>query len=610
MPKKDAAFVQTRFTAMQNAKDDDFDDRWERNNRRKFSFLRNDGAVHLANSWVVCNGIAEEVTNEFDGSVVFIPTAESTVKEGFQYDRLTKIYNQETKKINTEKERKGAIFDSICYGIGVLFEGYLETDNKDVFVGLMSQRIDVRDFFMDDEATKYYDPLGIDGAQDCIRRRRYKREVFESLFSKEPFNVAAVKNTAKGGGTGDTREDQTEINLNEQEHESDKIEVLEYWSKDQHLIATTNGSELIFDGKNPYGRLPFVVYTPHLEFETLYPPSVLELVAPVLKQKDISVNMWSNLVKLLSTPIIFAADDTGLTAGQELRGGVQPVDLKKGINIQEKIQQVQLGNDPAFLQQYIAFLNDEFTVASGQDINALLAKPQELATQTKQKVATQVKRLRGIITTMMVDAESQRAMLRSRSIIRFIFNKDRDILINDFALTADDKLRSSISSQAKIEIQSKDWEGFEYSVIIRPASEDEVTQEETRNQLLRMAEIFFESIFPIFPELKEKFSADTFLQQIMDTFPQLDTSELFAKEESESKIEGEIGEALRGGKINVGVEDQKTKESNINTLVSKALDQKDPLKTNKILDLLLNANAKKPPQQVQEAQDVATAGVQ
>lgn len=608
--EKDAAFVQIRFRDMEVEKDD-FDDRWEINNRRKFSFLINDGATHLPNAWVVANDITEEITNEFDGSVAFVPTIESSVREGFQHEQLSRIYNQENQKINVQKERHGAIYDAVCYGIGVLFEGYISVDDPDVddaFKGLITERVDPRDFFIDDHAVQFFDPQGINGANDCIRRRRYSKPVFKRLFSRAPFDQGVVERVLKGGGIGDSRDNFSIIN-EERENvaQEDEIELLEYWDDDNLIIQPRFSTEILYKGPNPYGKKPFVVYVTSVEFETIYPPSVLELIAPILKQKDIAVNYWKELTKLLATPVIFADEETGLIAGQALKGGVQTMTLD-GVDIRQKVQQVQLGNDPSPLINLISFLDDEFTVASGKDVKALLAAPQELATQTKQKIATQVKRLRGIIRTMMQDAESQRAMLRGRNIIKFIFNKKRDVLINDFTTMESGELRALAGSQATIEINDQDWKEFEFNVIIKSKAEDEVTKEKTRDQLNTLVNSLTQ-FFQQFPELRETFNPEEFVKQWLETWPDLDISQLFRKDEGESSVTQALEKASRGEQVDsemIASLGRKGKDDFISKVGKRATEADDPLLRRQFTKLLLQANETRP----EEFSDEAARAVQ
>ena len=190
--KQTSEFVLQRADDMRIARTR-FEDRWQDNNTRIFNFLEKDGLFHLAMAWSLVENMTDEISDNFDGSVAFIPTEQARARENFQYDYFSKIYNQENQKVYVQTERKMALKDALRYGVGVLFEGYFirEVEEKptNFFDGLITERVDPRDFFIDNAAQKWYDPQGLSGATDCIRRRWYKPTTFKQLFQGgEQFN--------------------------------------------------------------------------------------------------------------------------------------------------------------------------------------------------------------------------------------------------------------------------------------------------------------------------------------------------------------------------------------------------------------------------------------
>ena len=442
--------ILSRMASMRNAKTN-YDVIWERANARKWSFLREDKNYNPPTMYTTVNDVAHEIIAAFDGKIEIVPKIDGVKSD--LYKKLQYAYNQSIYDINTQFEREKAIKDACDYRIGVIFEGYLDKGERGKFEGLITESVDPRDFFIDDAAQVWYDPVGLRGARDCIRRRWVKVSDLKEAFKNDKYNQKAVKEVYDGmadkvnpnNSTGDhvRREVMTtETSLISIDHYSNGvIEVLEYWTCDK-LVIVFNGYNVdpIYDGENPYEMLPFAVYSVMATGETMYPPSINELVAPMIQRKIILKNLMYISSKLNQIPIIYADESTDLIEGEEIKPGVRNVRLD-GQDIRQKIQQLTLGGVSSSAQYMDQLLEDDLIEASKNDPKAIKNMPDVTATQVKRKIETELKNIRNIVSTMMQSAETYRAFLRCRTILKYVFADTQDLLINHVTIDREGNMK-------------------------------------------------------------------------------------------------------------------------------------------------------------------------
>lgn len=555
--------IMERIGQMATAKAN-FDERWRKNHDREFLFMESDDEFFsFPNAWVLIQQTANDVVEAIDGSINLQPTIETVLRHGDrQYDEMSKMYNQANKSINVKPQRKLMARDALSVGIGILFEGYLR--NKDFkFTGLITERIDPRDMFLDDSALIHYDPVGISGIKECVRRRWYPRKAFADIFKDEDFAQSVVRDVEKNGSSEEfmSREVQNTPNNENRDYDAGYTEnentqrglvkVWEYWTDKELVMIVDGNEEPLFRGENPYERIPFAFYSPYLTAETLYGPSLLEVMTPVLMIKDIIMNLWYMNAKLSAMPLVFVSQATGLTKGTEYEPGFQPVDLSSTEDMSKHVQEVRVGETSQTLTSfYDRIVENERIEHGGKDTQALKNRPGELATQTKKKELMEEKSVSGLANDFMIGGETQRAIIRIHNIIKFPLSKTKDVLINDFTQDENDKLKSAKGSFSILKIDPKSWENFEFNVIIESAFETKLESEAIRDDLMRLLEVF-ERILGnpgISPDFKEKVRFDALTEQILKTFPAIDTSEIFVKEEIKGVLTKSI-EQMKTGEV-------------------------------------------------------------
>ncbi len=621
MPDNRGNHILARLDEMRHVKTE-FDRRWKVNNKRVFGFTVDDGAFHTSNAFRMIETMTDDITNDFDGSVNFVPKMESGVREGFQFDYFSRIYNQLNQTIGIQQERKMAVKDSLRYGKGWIFEGYLrKEEEKDSFEYLFTERVDPRHMYWDNSALRFYDPQGLSGAIDVIRQRWYTPDSMKRNFvGNEKFDQAALKKilenqmtieeqkTFKGmkkvssAAVGSKTEEAGISLLEQNELISGVICVYEYWSHEggKDILRMYARGEVFYDNESPYDGLPFVQYTPFLEYETVNPPSYMELISPYLKLKETLANLWYMNARMSSTPVIFADSDTGLVSGTALRPGVQTVELK-GQNLRDKVQQIQLGQNGDSLINFMGFIEDELTKASGQDQRALNSKPNELATQTLQKVENELKSLRGIINTMVIGAETQRATMRGKNMLRYVLKDTKEVVLSDMTVLPDGQLKAAEGSQATVTLNDADWRNFEYDVIVRSNKQNAVLKQEEQQQLLRALEIAnaFVADPNIPPEEKARMQVSSIYEQVFKTFDDLDTTKIFTQDKGVSRVQDDI-ERLKGGeRPDGGFPDRRGKEDAMKSVAKNIGDGKSMTDKNS-LQYLISLNDEKPEKLSQE----------
>lgn len=581
-------FVSQRFDDMRSARSD-FDQRWRRNNEDYYSYRIPDlnGELGLPTVKTIVDKYVSEIARN-DDSVIFKPTIEKK-SENKQYEQLTKVFNQEEDAPNIDLQKKLAKKDACIYGIGVIFEGYINTGEVGSFSGLITERVDPRDCFFDESALVHHDRYGNTGMADFIRRRYYPAQNFKKAFSSPIYNQKAVKEAAKNF-TVKQQENTSEV---DDQHDQDLIEVYEYWSKDKLIIVPTNTGNPIFDGKNPYGDIPFVIYVVDLDAETLYPSSIPEIIAPITSQIELLYRVWYQNTKLSAANIIFADEDTGLIPGADMRSGIQLAKLD-GQDIRTKIQQFSIENKSPQIQTYMNFLDDLLTISSSVDRRALLSKPDELATQTKVKTATELKRILDIINTITISADEQRALLRAKNIIKFVFAKTKDVIINDVKEEKSGSFKDVKGSNVTININPSDWVDFEFNVKVEPKVEnDQEKQEELRSimEFYQTTQLILSD--PNTPQdIRQRFNYEVLIEEIASKFPSIDLSKIFEQKDSKSRLKNDLEKAMRGESFSPEIKTQEEKDETVSSVSKTLASEKDPIKKMNLAKFLLKSNAK------------------
>ncbi len=348
---------------------------------------------------------------------------------------------------NTLREKVRCIYDTLLYGTGIIYEGYAiqtkmvtpitdESEDEDALLledgkkelityynGVVSERVDPRDFLIDDQALIFYDETGIQGARDCFRRRYYPYSTFMEQF-KDFKNIDKVVPVAWGTDFFGLSKLPFPKETQEQKMVSRWVVVYEYWNQELDMVELIANNQEIYFGSNPYKhkRLPFTVYYNYRRDDSCWGISETEIVAPFIFAQEEVMNLQLldeklNLQSAIAVDgdISFNAEENELQPGAILRlrglnGGkvgdaIQPLNFGKvdrdgGMNFLQKLEDVQIS-------------------VTGDDTRALYENPDQLATQTMAKQQTSQKRIRSNVMQNTIESERSRISMRLSNIIQF-----------------------------------------------------------------------------------------------------------------------------------------------------------------------------------------------
>lgn len=353
-------------------------------------------------------------------------------------------YEQYEKQTNTEHEKARAIFDALIYGTGIVQEMYwkwnqkiipvvdgevlpLKSKNKKdacLYDGLVTRRVDPRDFYVDDAAYSLHDDAG-NGAVDCAVRRLFTDvEWYEQFTSPTYKNLDKVSPVAWGVSMITTGKVPYEKESQEQKTSRRYYEVIEYWNRVKDMLTVLANGVEIYNGPNPYQhkKLPFVAYYNYRRDDSFWGLSEIEVLAPYIQAKEEIRNLQILDAKLKLQPALAVA---GYAQFNEEENELQPgavFNLRGVVNgkVSDAIMPLSFGGVDANASQVLDMIENDRIAATGDDTRALFANPGQLATQTLAKRESSQKRVRGNIFINTRDAEYHRAKIRMSNILQFI----------------------------------------------------------------------------------------------------------------------------------------------------------------------------------------------
>lgn len=355
-------------------------------------------------------------------------------------------WDHEEDRGNARMEKARVIFDALIYGTGILFEGYGESKRKlvplddkkptlevdysekkkediTVYDGLISQRIDPRNFYVDETAYILHDETDIQGASDCAVRELYNQQEWESKF-KDFKNFDTVKPVAWGVSLITFGIQPYQKESEEQKTSSTYYEVVQYWNKElDWLLMVANGVEIYF-GANPYKhkRLPFTVYYNYRRDDSFWGISETEVIVPFIQAKEDLNNLLIIDGKLQGQPALAVA---GYAQFNEEENELQPgaiFNLRGVVNgkVSDAITPLNFGEIGDGIFKIMERIENDRITITGDDTRALYSNPGQLATQTLAKREAAQKRIKSNILLNTLDSEYWRAKLRFSNIVQFM----------------------------------------------------------------------------------------------------------------------------------------------------------------------------------------------
>jgi hypothetical protein len=348
---------------------------------------------------------------------------------------------------NTLREKVRCIYDTLLYGTGIIYEGYAiqtkfvtpitdETEDEDVLLldegkkklityynGVVSERVDPRDFLIDDQALIFYDETGISGARDCFRRRYYPYSTFMEQF-KDFKNIDKVVPVAWGTDFFGLSKLPFPRETQEQKMVARWVVVYEYWNQELDMVELIANNQEIFFGSNPFKhkRLPFTVYYNYRRDDSCWGISETEILAPFIYSQEEIINLQLLDEKLKLQPAMAVSGDITFNAEEnELQPGA--IFRLRGLNggkVGDAIAPLNFGRtDGDEGMNFLQKLEDIQIQVTGDDTRALYENPDQLATQTMAKQQTSQKRIRSNVMQNTIESERSRVTMRLSNIVQF-----------------------------------------------------------------------------------------------------------------------------------------------------------------------------------------------
>jgi hypothetical protein len=324
--------------------------------------------------------------------------------------------------------------DVAALGTGILHErwnpDFLNTDGEKG--NLESIRIDPRYFFIDEAATD------IKNARDCLLRDRMTLSEFMEKY--EDFDISEVKFGKMQNGTPKKAQDGNSLHFfTRDEAEAGKndlnteffVIVYDYWSKSlgkRFVIA--NNSIVHFE---EISDLDFSVDYYLKRNDSFWGIGIIEKCAPEIFALDVFTELAFKNGKMALEPMIVGDGGVGFHTGLKTAPGTMIALSDIGDrNIRDTFAEIRLGGIPGEFFNFREILQDDLTTSSQIDQRALMANPNQLATQTRAKKESFQKRGRSILRRTLWESERRRMKIRVRLFDKYIAPLSRNFLVNGY----------------------------------------------------------------------------------------------------------------------------------------------------------------------------------
>lgn len=346
--------------------------------------------------------------------------------------------------INEESNKKLAEDDAwqhaFTEGTGYMYKGYhrLVTENHVKYDNIVHISIDPRSLFPDPNATQMHDPTGYSGARYVFwhRRMNYSTWITNTQNNPQYKNQFSVRVSV---------DSTTQYHSNEEDAQGDfgrvMLDVYEMWNpelewtykgknmKGVHAIFTSLQGDVTEHFIEEWDKdIPIVPYYAEKRDDSFYGiPPALKL-APLIIQKDTLINLALKGIKMETQSPIVVDKEAGYNAQIHKVSPNAIWELKNDqrVPIQNLItrapfQAVGMGD----MQMFNTMLDDELTIASSVDRRALFLSPNELATQTRAKQESALKRMARLIKHNIRRAEKKSAEIELGIIKDFLAKKKK-----------------------------------------------------------------------------------------------------------------------------------------------------------------------------------------
>jgi hypothetical protein len=391
-------------------------------------------------------------------------------------------------EIGIEAKREALAEDIAVCGMGITFEDVCirKTASSKERRVIDTIIVNPRDLYWDETARDF------DECRDFVWRRQMPYSTFLCLYSGK-FDTGKV-NPAKVGADGKMEMVDAETYWTQRETEEQKtdleyvVRINDYFNDEFGFrLVVANGEMLWCEKTCPR----FSAYYNLKMNDSVGGVGIIEEIAPEVFALDTITQLAFINAKNQLQSMIIAAPDVGLHAGLKLQaGGVFALTgMTETGKVQDAFSEITLGKIPnEFFNMREVFL-DNLSVSSQMDQRALLANPNQLATQTKAKQQSFAKRGRRLQRGLMWRSEKRRWEIRLKLLNEYIAPMRQEYYIDGyFVLQGDSDSPKFIKDSAANGVYRlrPDNANVEAEVIVTSKSNKAIMEEEEKKQLLQM----------------------------------------------------------------------------------------------------------------------------
>jgi len=352
------------------------------------------------------NTLRDTVNSLIDIFMKNPPEAElEAAKKQYKYGAIAlKAYLDGIKdSIHEKKVKRQCTYDMFQWGNGfrsVMYHDMVKTLNGEkvkVFDDIATQRIDPRRFFMDESCYQLHDALRLEQARDCVNKRWFDYDTFQSYFSsiKGTKNLNKVKPVNFFNDVLGTNYYTFNYKETTEKSEALGVWVYEYMNQENNMYYLVANLTCIYEGTltvdRGTDRIPVIQYQFEPRQDSPWGKSIGEVLAPYIYMEDTLLNLELMNIKLTLQPVLAVSGDFGFNPRIHVvqPGGVWTAGGNLSGKVADAITPIVSGNAATNFYNMQNLLQNKITVSSRTDLRNLETGPE--ADQTATQVIAQQK---------------------------------------------------------------------------------------------------------------------------------------------------------------------------------------------------------------------------
>lgn len=156
----------------------------------------------------------------------------------------------------------------------------------------------------------------------------------------------------------------------------------------------------------------------------------------------------------------------------------------------------------------------------------------------------------------------------------------------------DGKMKAAKGSLATITISESEWKGMEFEINVESKKKSSQMQGELQDQLLRLLQISQGLMQD--PTLAQRIHIDALFEQILATFPDIDTTKVFVQDKGVSQVQDDLAKLKQGQQPQPKFIDENQKQSALKAAMQFAIKETDPVLKRRALQYIQTINSQQP----------------